>query len=607
MESEPLPRKLAAILYADVAGYSRLTGEDEDATHRLLAEYLDLISASVEAHRGRVMHYAGDAVLAMFEAVVDVVSSATDVQKQLRGRNADLPDERKVQFRIGVNMGDVIEDRGDIYGDGVNVAARLESLADSGGICISESVRIAVGNKLPFGYEFMGEQQVKNIADPVRAYRVLFESMDRDRREPESAPASGALAALEVLDRLLLPAKPSIAVLAFTNASDDPEEEYFSDGVTDGIINGLTRFRDLFVIGRSSSFFFRDKAVDVTEIGKKLGVQYVVQGTVRKREDRVRITAELVDAVTGQNLWAERYDRELKDVFAVEDEVTTTIVTTLVTRVEDSAYKRSQNRSPENLAAYEWLLRGNRLLERGGKEDLLEAQRMYERALELDPDYAAAYTGLSKSYMYEHWDHLAEDHLEAMNRSLEYGQKAVALDDKDSGAHYALGHAYLCEGQYDLAQFHVEQALALNPSDYHNLCFKGYLLACTGRHDESTACLTDSLRRNPLAPNSCFCGLGISDYLARRYEGATVMFTRLSSDLPRKFSCLAASYAQLGRDAEARAPVAEFRNLMEPNLVSLLGDDCGKWRDHWFKLFQFMNPEDFGHLLEGLRKAGLPA
>lgn len=607
MESDRLPRKLAAIFYADVAGYSRLTGEDEDATHRLLAEYLDLIAAAVEAHRGRVIHYAGDAVLAMFEAVLDAVSSATDVQKQLRGRNTGLPDERKVQFRIGVNLGDVIEDRGDIYGDGVNVAARLESLADSGGICISESVRTAVGNKLPFDYQFMGEQSVKNMAEPVRAYRVLFESMDLDRREPQSAPASGTFAALEVLDRLGLPAKPSIAVLPLTNASGDPEEEYFSDGVTDGIINGLTRFRDLFVMGRSSCFFFRDKAIEVTELGRKLGVQYVVQGTVRKHEDRVRITAELVDAATGQNLWAERYDRELKDVFAVEDEVTTTIVSALALRVENAAYKRSESHPLENLAAYDWLLRGNRCLERGGKEDLLEARRMYERALELDPDYAAAYAGLAKAYQYEHWSHCAENHLEAMSRGLEFARKAVALDDADSRAHYALSHAYFCEGQHELAQFHIEQAVALNPSEYHNLCQKGWVLMCAGRHDESTSCLTDSLRRNPFAPNSCLLALGISDYLAHRYQGAIVALTRLSSDFPRKFSCLAASYAQLGRDDEARAAAAEFQDLMGPESPPLQGSDSERWRDYWFKLFQFMSPEDFEHLLEGLRKAGLPA
>ena len=425
----------------------------------------------------------------------------------------------------------------------------------------------------------------------------------------EESVADPSLVQIEALTtgkRLELPDKPSIAVLPFTNVCDDPEEEYFSDGVTDGIINGLTPFRDLFVMGRSSAFSFRDKAVDITEIGKQLGVRYLVQGSVRRNGERVRITVELVDAMTGRNLWADHYDRELKDIFALEDEVANTIVATLVTRVEDSAYQRSQSQEPQNFAAYDWVLQGNRFVDRGGKEDLFEARRMYEHAIELDPDYSAAYTGMSKAYLYELWGLLAEDHAEVLNHSLEYGQKAVVLDDKDSRAHYAVGHAYFCGGRHELAEFHIEKALALNPSEYHNLCFKGYLLACTGRHDESRSCLSDSMRHNPMAPNSCLCALGMSDYLARRYEGATVMLTRLSGDPPRKFSCLAASYAQLGRDDEARVAAAEFLDLMEPELISMLGEDSNKWRDFWGRLFSIFTPKDLDHLLEGLRKAGLP-
>jgi TolB-like protein len=463
----------------------------------------------------------------------------------------------------------------------------------------------ALGVTLQFARKAVGDSgSAQSIIKTIHGRGYQFIAEVKESTKDDSLEKTEELITAETLT---LPDKPSIAVLPFKNTSDDPEEEYFSDGVTDGIINGLTRYRDLFVMGRSSSFFFQDKGNDVTEIGKKLGVQYLVQGTVRRREERVRITAELVDTLTGQNLWADHYDRELKDVFAVEDEVTTTIVATLVTSVEDAAYKRSQSRSLENLAAYEWLLRGNRLLERGGKEDLFEARRMYERAVELDPDYSAAYTGLSKSYQYEHWGLLAEDSSEVLNRGLEYGQKAVALDDNDSRAHYAVGHAHFCAGRHELAEFHIEKALALNPGEYHNLCFKGYLLACTGRHEESRTCLTDSMRHNPLAPNSCLCALGMSDYLARRYQEATVMLTRLSSDRPRKCSCLAASFAQLGRDTEARAAAEEFRNLMDPKLVSLLGNDDQKWRDHWANMFSIFAPEDLEHLLEGLRKAGLPA
>jgi TolB-like protein/Flp pilus assembly protein TadD len=463
----------------------------------------------------------------------------------------------------------------------------------------------ALGVTLQFARKAVGDSgSAQSIIKTThgRGYQFIAEI-----QEPAPDNSTGVKDVLSTTDTLKLPDLPSIAVLPFTNASDDSEDDYFSDGITDDIINGLTPFRDLFVMGRSSCFFFRDKAVEITEIGRQLGVQYLVQGTVRRHDEKLRITVELVDAVTGQNLWAERYERELKDVFAVEDEVSSTIVAAVITRVEDSAYKRSQTRTLENLAAYDWLLRGNRLLERGGTEDLFEARRMYERAVELDPEFAAAYAGLSKTYSYEYWDHLAEDHHEVLKSSLEYGQKAVALDDKDSRAHYAVSNAYICEGRHEQAEFHVEKALALNPGEYHNLCMKGYLLACTGRHDESRTCLTDSLRHNPFAPNSCLLALGISDYLAHRYENATVMLTRLSSDLPRKLSCLAASYAQLGRDAEARATATEIRDMMEPGLAAMLGEDRDKWRDYWLKMFSIFRSEDFEHLLEGLRKAGLPA
>jgi len=463
----------------------------------------------------------------------------------------------------------------------------------------------ALGVTLRFARKAVGDSgRAQNIIKTIHGRGYQFIAEVKESTKDDSLEKTEELITAETLT---LPDKPSIAVLPFKNTSDDPEEEYFSDGVTDGIINGLTRYRDLFVMGRSSSFSFRDTAIDVAEIGKRLGVQYLVKGTVRKHDQKIRITAELIDTVNGQNLWAEHYDRELKDVFAVEDEVATIIVSTLVSRIEDSAYQRSQRRAPENLAAYEWVLQGNRNLDHGGKEDLLQARRMYKRAIELDPEYAAAYTGLSKSYQDEHWGHLAEDTTEILSRGIEYGQKAVALDDNDSRAHYAVGHAYFCTGRHELAEFHIEKALALNPGEYHNLCFKGYLLACTGRHEESRTCLTDSIRHNPLAPNSCLCALGMSDYLARRYDGATVMLTRLSSDLPRKYSCLAASFAQLGHDTEAREAAEEFRNLMDPKLVSLLGNDDEKWRDHWANMFSIFAPEDLEHLLEGLRKAGLPA
>ena len=327
---ERLPRKLAAILYADMAGYSRLTGEDEDATHRRLRDYLDLIATTIESHRGQVMHYAGDAVLARFDAVVDALSSAASIQDELKNRNTDLPDERKVQFRIGVNLGDVIEDRGDIYGDGVNVAARLESLADSGGICISESVRTAIGKKLDLAYESMGEQNVKNIEEPVRAYKVALTVEEKTQTTSPTKPT------------LELPDKPSIAVLPFDNMSGDPEQEYFSDGITEDIITELSRFSSLFVIARNSSFAFKGQSIDVKSIARELGVRYMLEGSVRRAGNRLRINAQLLDTEMATHIWAERYNGSTDDIFELQDEITRNIVGSITPQIESAEVERGR-------------------------------------------------------------------------------------------------------------------------------------------------------------------------------------------------------------------------------------------------------------------------
>ena len=426
--NDRLPRKLTAILYADVAGYSRLTGEDEDRTHRTLSEYLDLISSGIQSQGGEVMHYAGDAVLARFGAVVDALSAAVAIQNEINTRNQDVDDDRKLQFRIGVNLGDVIEDRGDIYGDGVNVAARLESLAEPGGICISESVRLALGSKLPLEFDCMGEQEVKNIAEPVLAYRAASQDSTTHaavRHKPTPAKLSE---------------KPSVAVLPFVNMSDDAEQEYFSDGITEDIITGLSRFREICVIARGSSFAFKDKLVDVTEAAKELGVQYVLEGSVRKSANRVRITAQLIDGTTGNHLWAENYDRVLEDVFAVQDDVAQTIISTLVGRLEEESRERASRKSAANLSAYDYFLRGKHCWPdwRGSKEMKLQAREMFEKAMELDPEYAAAYIGLAESYMAEFWSSWTTDRDAAGARAFEHARKAVELDTRDSHSHLIL-------------------------------------------------------------------------------------------------------------------------------------------------------------------------
>ena len=372
-----LPRKLAAILYADIAGYSRLTGEDEDATHRTLSEYLDLIASTIESHRGQVMHYAGDAVLAKFDAVVDAMSAAVAVQNELKACNADVPDERKVQFRIGVNLGDVIEDRGDIYGDGVNVAARLESLADPGGICISDVVRSAIGKKLELDYEDLGEQKVKNIAEPVRAYKMVVGAESNAKPVERSA--------------LELPDKPSVAVLPFNNMSGDPEQDYFADGITEDIITELSRYPSLFVIARNSSFTYKGQPVRLQVVGEELGVHYVVKGSVRKAGNRVRVTVQLIEAATENHIWAERYDRELTDIFEIQDELTQAVVGALPARLEAADIERIKRKPPQKMAAYDYVLRSKILHHVGTREANSEALESLNKAIEVDPGFAQAY------------------------------------------------------------------------------------------------------------------------------------------------------------------------------------------------------------------------
>jgi adenylate cyclase len=591
-DSDRLPRRLAAILYADVAGYSRLTGEDEDTTHRRLREYLDLISSTVEGHRGRVMHYAGDAVLAMFDAVVDALSCASKVQRDLEARNEDLPDERKVQFRIGVNLGDVIEDRGDIFGDGVNVAARLESLAAPGGVCISESVRTAVGKKLDLGFEFMGEQEVKNIAEPVRAYSVVLRTA-QTKQAAASKPKNTEL-----------PDKPSIAVLPFTNMSGDPEQEYFSDGITEDIVTELSRFPTLFVIARHSSFAFKGQTIDMKEVGDKLGVRYVVEGSVRKAGSRVRITAQLIDATTGNHIWAERYDRSIADIFEVQDEVTQAIVATLPGQIEKAVAERSGRKRTESMTAYDCLLRGNRHFHRIAYDDLLEAKRLYQQAIDLDPQFATAYSRLA-----------ATDNLiagmglgtkDTWKEVLETVQRALALDSNDNWSRLTLGWTLLRRQRFDESEEQFEKALALNRNDADCISWIALGFVLLGRTEEAFDLISEAMRLNPLHPNSYHLVLGYAAYFTGRYEDAIQELRRGGEYGIWHHANLAAAYGQAGRIEEAQAEVTTFvearRNQLKTRGIPLPASDLELVTE---RIKRHKRQEDRDRFLEGLRKAGL--
>ena len=581
---ERLPRKLAAILYADVAGYSRLTGEDEDATHRRLRDYLDLISMTIDDHHGKVMHYAGDAVLAKFDAVVDALSSAVAIQDDLKGRNQDLPDERKVQFRIGVNLGDVIEDREDIYGDGVNVAARLESLAEPGGICISESVKTAIGKKLPHDFEFMGEQQVKNIEESVRAYRVELAS------QRNACLASSEKANLE------LPDKPSIAVLPFTNMSGDLDQEYFSDGITEDIITELSRFRELFVIARNSSFSYKGKQTKVQDIGRDLGVAYIVEGSVRKVGNRVRITAQLVEAVSGNHVWAERYDRELEDIFDLQDEITRTIVALLPVRLHSALVETMRRKPSDNLSAYDFFLHGRWLFDRTSGQDP-KALELLKKAVEIDPACAQghAYLALAHAYSLYNMHSIGDTPAET---ALHHIQLALADGEGDHFVQAAAGNVYIMCGKHKLADRHSAEAVALNPNAIYALLGRGYVISYLGDAAAGVAQLQDALRYDPHAPDFYFEQVAEASYMLRDYKRAIEIYSRWKNPPPHMNLLLAVCCAQQGREEDA---TIALKNHM---------DRCPKDFDVRQYVFAHtgmcQRPEDSEHWLEGYRKIGLP-
>ncbi len=588
MDTSRLPRKLAAILYADVAGYSRLTGEDEDATHRRLSEYLDLISATVEDHRGHVMHYAGDAVLAMFDAVVNAVSCATKIQDKLRERNQELPNGRKVHFRIGVNSGDVIEDRGDIYGDGVNVAARLESLADPGGICISESVRTAVGKKLDLAYEFMGEQMVKNIEEPVRAYRVVVEEEEELKVTSTETPM------------LELPDKPSIAVLPFTNMSGDPEQEFFADGMAEEIITALSRYRWFFVIARNSTFTYKGRAVDVKQVAKELGVRYVLEGSVRRGGDRIRVTGQLIDAETGNHIWAERFDRNLADIFAVQDEITEQIVSAIEPELGAAERERARRKPPENLDAWDRFQRGLWHVHHMNKHDHSEAIRLMQEVVAIDPGFSPAYAYLAFLHYIAALHGFEEDNAKTLAEGRAIGDKAVTLDRNDSVAHFALARILTMQGDTSAAIAESKAAIGLNPNCSHSHHSLGWALYW-GNADAETALVhfDTALRLNPRDPLRWITLMmkGSSLRLLKRYDeaiewGRAACQYSEANFLPPLH--LAATCGQAGRIDEARAATIKALELRPELTITFM-------RERYATLHPAMGKPFF----DGLRKAGL--
>ncbi|RWO61534.1 adenylate/guanylate cyclase domain-containing protein [Mesorhizobium sp.] len=575
MADERAKRRLAAIAIADVVGYSRLMERDEAGTLSLLKERREiLLEPIVRGHEGRIVKFMGDGVLMEFASAVNAVEAALDLQEKMAEANTLLSEERRILLRIGINLGDIIGEGSDVYGDGVNVAARLEALAEPGGICVSAKVRDELRGKGTHVFDDMGEVELKNISNPVRVFRIVN----------GVAPAHAGPA-------LPLPDKPSIAVLPFTNMSGDPEQQYFSDGITEDIITELSRSRALFVIARNSSFQYRDKAVDVRRVARDLGVRYIVEGSVRKMGGRIRITAQLIDAVPGNHLWSERFDRSIEDLFKVQDELTHTVVATVVGRLEDAEIRIASNRRTDSLPAYDCLLRGIQQLRGFGMENNHRARELFEQAVSLDPQYAMAHAYLALSLLVENNYGAASDAIK--QRALEVAMTAVRLEPRESRCHTFLGQIHRFRDEYDLAISHLENGVALNPNDVVGIVHLSAAFGVSGRAEEGIELARRAIRLDPYV-KFAWGTLAFCLYAVRRYEEALAANRKLGHELsPWMMAREAACLAQLGRLDEARARAAEVVRRKPGFSIRA-------------EMPHYRYPADAEHLREGLLKAGLP-
>ena len=630
MTTEGFKRKLTAIFSADVEGYSRLMRDDEDATIRTLTEYRTAMTKLIQQYRGRVVDSPGDNVLAEFGSVVDAINCAVEIQRELAERNADLAYHRQMQFRIGVNSGDVVEEGERIYGDGVNIAARVEGLAEGGGICISGSVYDSIEGKLGLEFEYLGEHEVKNIDKPIRVYRVLSFPGAAAHRVVKAKKAVGrtwrnvvvAVAAVLVVGAALavwryylrpsrpilevanveamaypLPDRPSIAVLPLTNMSGDPEQEYFSDGLTEEIITALSKAGNMFVIARNSTFTYKGKAVKVKQVAEEMGVRYVLEGSVRKVGDRVRITAQLIDALKGHHLWAERYDRDLKDIFAVQDEITIKILTALRVKLTEGEQARMYAKGTDNLEAYLRWLKTRDLFHRLSKDDNVLARKLAEEAIALDPDYAAAYATLGWTHVLDARIGWSDSLKQSLVRAEELAKKALSLDDTLPNARRLQGFIYLMKRQYDEAIVEQERTVTLNPNWADAHAFLGMALVFACRPEEAIESLKKAIRLNPVPPSYYFVKLGRAYRMTEQYEEAIDSYKKALHLSPKNLFAhveLAATYILLGREEKASSAAAEVLRLHPKFSI-----------ERYAKGVPFKEQSETERLINALRKAGL--
>ena len=580
-------RRLAAILAADVAGYSRLMGQDEEGTHeRLRAHLRDLINPKIEEHRGRIVKNTGDGMLAEFPSVVDAVRCAVEVQRGMIDREPDMPEERRIRFRIGVNLGDVIVEEHDIFGDGVNIAARLEALAEPGGICVSRVVRDQVRDRVDCTFEDMGDRSVKNIARPVRLYHVGIGPVGVQSAKAPDATVEASLP---------LPDKPSVAVLPFANMSTDPEQEFLADGIAEDIITALSRYPSLFVIARSSSFTYKGRAIGVKHIGHELGVRYVLEGSLRKAGNRIRVTAQLVEAETGKHVWAERYDRALADIFAVQDEITEAVTIAIAPAIADAEQHRALRKPVGSLDAWTAYQRGLWHFNKVSAEDNALARKFFQQAVDLDPSFAGGYKGLCAAEINEA-DYEGRDFSETLRSAEALARRAVALDGADAEARSLLSTALRRRGDYEGGLAEAEHALAISPNMAGAHSAKGASLISAGRSKEGVAALERSIRLDPRRSGVRFNQIALALYFSTEYDAAVDAANhaiRLSPNYPNPYRWLAAALGQLGRIEEAKQAL-EKAIAIAPASFRMYVIERAPW----------IRPENHAHMLEGLRKAG---
>jgi adenylate cyclase len=591
LANERVRRQLRAILAADVAGYSRLVGNDEEGTlAQWKAHWKSLIEPNITKHEGRIVRVTGDGVLVEFASVVDAVQCAVEVQRGMAGRNVNVPQEKRIELRIGINFGELVIDDSDFWGDGVNIAARLEALSEPGGICVSGRVQEDVQGKLDIVFDDVGEQQLKNIARPVHVYRVRFD----DRPGRPDLPARPPLA---------LPDKPSIAVMPFENLNRDPEQEYFADGISEDIITELSRFSDLFVIARNSTFQYKRKAFDLRQVGRELGVQYVLEGSVRRRGHRIRITAQLIDSATGTHRWAERYDRTLKDVFKIQDEVARTIAAILVAHVNKAETERPILKPLATWQAYDHYLRAAAawaLFQSSWKiEDLLETRRHLMESLSIDPRSARVYSMLSSSYRVAWLNPLNDEYLSSstLDRAIKLARRAIELNPNLPEAYAELGYNIVRKREFDAAAAAIEKTVALNPNftDYR----VALVLLLLGEPVKAIEVAKAQMRVDPFYPHLAPLVTGEAHYMLKQYREAQRWLHEATGSAPNHQSghaFLAATYAQLGQLDDAQAEVAEVLRLNPKYTIG------GTQK----QISTFKRAEDIEHIVVGLRKAGLP-